>query len=617
MPIMLMVIKYMELCYLKNCKNPADFICSCSSGLLICSQHVLTHQDMGFHSLQLLHMRLEKSVERKAVKVLTTTIANLNEAINIAKSRAEELILQINVSLGETLKTLYGQKEYYENLLENCKNPKGISKNCYKNIWKSLEMLGSNQLWKITEFNDTGNINPFFTTLKEILAQLAQPLNADAMEKIVKSANSDFSFRETLDFFNEIQGKDLKLVHTNAEFLIKELKKPENVKLLPVTTKTFSPGCNKYTGLGILFSHTPEIKANLTINSLIHNFLETELAKAVIKTAKNFKSLKPLLPDLISLPTRNIVDFISTIKFTFTLTNQELLQTLMGVCEFKQHCTLLKQFLLMGQGDFFHLLFEELFIYQRVKDLDTLFEECYWKTNAKKIPEKVFKTLSLKHDEDFIVLEWDSYKLDMDVRYPLSLLLSKEVIRELQKVFSFVWQLRRVDFLLKQNSYKRKILGFCLPNELKVLLHKLNIFRFRLTGFINLSMFFFLEEVIEASWKKFTSAVIVAEDLEDLDMAVKELVQYVHLYNLLNAKALYQKFFDILRLIIKFIDLQYEVENSIVLDEESSDNDYSDSAELLSELESDFSSDLEQFKSELLYSQNQVFSYFHVNLNDL
>lgn len=607
----------MEVCYIKGCNNLADFTCSCNANLFICSQHVLTHQDMGFHSLQLLYAKLEKSVERKAIKVLSTTISNLNEAINLAKNRAEELILQINVSLGSTLTALYGQKEYYENLLINCQNPKGVNKIFYKEIWRSLSALGSKDLWKIKDFSGGVQVNPILLALKGALDQLAQPLNVEMMGKLLQNANSDFSFREILEFFSEIPDKDLELVHKNADFLIKELKKPELVNLISTPSKVFKPSCHKFTGLGILFSHHPKLTPNLTINPIINNFLETELTKTVIKTAKNLKSLKPLLPDLINLPTSNIVDFISSINFTFTLTNQELIQTLLENFEFKQYCNLIKQFLLMGQGDFFHLLFEELFIYQRVKNLDTLFEECYWKTNARKIPEKIFKSLTLKQDEDFIIIEWDSYKLDMEIKYPLSLLLSKDIVKELHRVFSFIWQLKRVDFLLKQNSYQRKILGCCLPADLKALLHRLNIFRFKLTGFINLSMFFFFEEVIETGWKKFNNSVSVAEDLEDLDLAIKELVQYVQLYNFLNAKLLYQKFFSILRLIIKFIDLQYEIENSIVLDEESSDNDYSDSAELLKELESDFSAEFDQFKSELIYSQNQLFAYFHLNLNDL
>ena len=608
----------MEFCYLEKCKNRADFICSCKSNLLVCKQHVLSHQDMGFHSLQLLYTKLDKPIQDKAIKVLSSTVASLNEAILIAKHRSEELIERINLSLASTLTSLYTQKEYYEEMLNKCKSSRGISKVDYKNLWRMLNILGSRDLWKITDYTGDVLVNPILISLREGLKNLSRDLNDKVEIELIQKASSNFVFREMMDFVAQLKNTDLETSIKNAQKVCNKLKSPEFLRLPLEEFKVFRPNFDKFSGLGIMFNFKEELIPDLSLSPVVGQFLQAEFTKTVIKTAKNLNKLKHFLPEVLGdLQMTNMVEFISGVHSSFSLTNQELIRMLLDKYEFMPYCNLIKQFFLFGQGDFYYLMFEELFINDRIIDLDSLLEECYWKSNAKKIPEKLFKSLTIKQDDDFTALDWESYKLDLDLKYPLSLFIPKEVFYSLNKIFSFIWQLRRVDFTLKQISYKRKLLSFRLPSTLKSLLHRMNLLRFRLTSFINVSLFFFMEEVIEVAWKRFVSLVVSAEDLEDLDLAIKDLVKYVQLYNFIGAKALYSKFFNLLRLIIRFVDLQQDIEKSLEKEAKVRSYNYSNSANLLQEISKEFESELDLFKSELHYSQNKLFYYFQLKLNEL
>jgi hypothetical protein len=573
---------------------------------------------MGLHSLQLLYTKLDKPIEDKAIFILTSTVKSLNEAINIAKLRSEELIERINLSLADTLTSLYTQKEYYEEMLKKCKNSKGISKVDYKNLWRMLNVLGSRDLWKITDYSGDVLVNPVLISLRENLSITSRQLNEKLEIDLIQKSSSNFVFREMIEFISQLKSTNFELSIKNASKICNKLKSPEYLKLPLADFKVFEPKFDKFSGLGIMFNYKEEVVPDLSLSPVVTGFLHQEFTRQVIKTARNLNSLRHYLPEILGdFKMIDLVDFMNGVYATFSLTNQELIRVLMEKYEFLEYCNLIKQFFLFGQGDFYYLIFEELFVNDRIIDLDSLMEECYWKSNAKKIPEKLFKTLALKQDDHFVALECEGYKLDFELKYPLSLFISKETLSSLNRVFSFIWQIRRVDFLLKQISYKRKILSFRLPSDLKALLHQMNLLRFRLTSFINASLFFFMEEVIEVAWKRFLSLVTSSEDLEDLDMSIKDLIKYIQLYNFIGTKELFLRFFNLLRLTIKFVDLQQEVEKSLVIDEESSEDDYSDSHLTLKEISQSFNSELEEFKSLLHYSQNKLFYHFQLKLNEL
>lgn len=92
------------------------------------------HNDLGIHRLKLLYVILDSSQKQTVFDNILPTIKNLDSAILYAKQQSELIIKNIQESTLSSIKSLETQKKYYENLINICRSPLGISKNDYDSI---------------------------------------------------------------------------------------------------------------------------------------------------------------------------------------------------------------------------------------------------------------------------------------------------------------------------------------------------------------------------------------------------------------------------------------------------------------------------------------------------
>lgn len=611
----------MEVCYIKNCRNEAQFFCSCRNNFYICEEHLPNHQEVGFHSMQLLYMKLRPETKERVITSLTKTLQSLDESIAFAKHRADSLISQIKHSLDSALKSLNKLKTYYLDIKTKCNNPKGISRNDYQSVCRILNDFGVKELYKITDFSYTVVINPSLHSLKKLIDDLEKNPN-NLIEDYAFKARQDYVFIELLDFLSEFNWKKVKVASLVAMKIVREARKKSFIPAIRKNSKEIQI-LNKdneiLKGIGFLFDEVVEYSGNVTLAPVISSFLKQELTKTVLSTCTNLNSIRAFLPkEMENFSTStSVVDFVKKVETIYTLTNSELIKVLMQKFDFPLYCSIIKQFFLFGQGEFYYLLFEEMFLYNRTRDLESLFEECIFKSNARHLPEKCWKDIKLKNDEQFFSLEWDSFTIHYKVDYPLNLFISKEVFSDLQQIFSFIWQVRRVDFILKQNSNSRQIMKFPINSDLRSLLHNLQIARFRFIVFIGNSLFFIMEEVIEKAWKRFNSRISAALSLEDFDFAIKEMTFTIKQRVFINEKSLNDSFFAILSLLIDFVDIQREVEIPIISGEDTDMFEYSEAKERLEKVVEGFDDCYRKFKQNVACSsyKSTCGSFFYQSFN--
>lgn len=597
----------MEVCYIENCQNEAKFFCSCRNNLYICQKHLPEHQELGYHSMQLLYLKLHPETKSKILASATKTIQSLNESISFAKNRANSLISQINNSLESTLKSFNKMKLHYEGIIKKCNNQKGISRNDYQGIKHILDDFGVKDMFRISEFSSIPAINSSLQSLKALINDLSTKLQIKDIENYSKKSRDDYVFKELIEYLSQFSWEKVKKASLAAMKILQETKKKSLIelpKMIKNDINLFSTEEEIYTGIGFLFEEKVDYKVNVTLGPAISSLLKQELTKTILNTCANINAIRPFLPKELENFSLNssIVDFVKSVETTFILTNSELVKVLMHKFDFYTYCLIIKQFFLFGQGEFYYLLFEELFLHNRIQDIGSLFKECIYRSNARLLPEKCWKEIQFKGDDNFYALEWDSFMIHYKVDYPLNLFISKEVFTDLQQIFSLVWQVRRVDFIIKQNPNNRLIMKYKINSELTSLLHNLQILRFRFIVFIGNSLFFIMEEVIESAWKRFKSRISSALNLENFDYAIKEMTFAIKERVFINNKELSDVFYKILSLIIQFVDLQREVEIPIMSNEDTDLFDYSETKERLENIVKKFEKRYKKFKQSLVCS---------------
>lgn len=237
--------------------------------------------------------------------------------------------------------------------------------------------------------------------------------------------------------------------------------------------------------------------------------------------------------------------------------NSHILESLRA--ELKQHLYALKQFLLLGQGDFFsdlmtglHAEFENkvgiVGIYNYV--LTGIVESSIKSTNAVELPAFVLNRLRVELDRDasddtqhmFGIPKdgeyndertgWDIFMLKYDAPDRLAAILGEEALTKYRQVFSFLFGMKRVEFMLtltwrQSTSLQHALQTFAQYNGINAtsnedfafalsLLRKISMTRQSMTHFVtNLKSYLFFE-VLDGSWKLLLYQIEQARSLDDV-----------------------------------------------------------------------------------------------------
>jgi gamma-tubulin complex component 3 len=224
-----------------------------------------------------------------------------------------------------------------------------------------------------------------------------------------------------------------------------------------------------------------------------------------------------------------------------------------------QHLFALKQFLLLGQGDFYSSLLDGIHqefegrrgivgVYRHT--LAAIVDSALRGTNASDFPEFVLKRLQvelrLSADEDArymfgcskesdadVRTVWDIFLLEYSVPDPLVAIVHAKAVESYRKLFLFLFNLRRVEFMLNLTWRHSAVLQHALQTaaqhnginvsiskayaQATVLLRQIAITRQSMMHFVVNLKSYLMFEVLEGGWKQLVHGI---EESKTLDQVI-------------------------------------------------------------------------------------------------
>eukprot|EP00546_Thalassionema_frauenfeldii_P021887 CAMPEP_0178906262 /NCGR_PEP_ID=MMETSP0786-20121207/6726_1 /TAXON_ID=186022 /ORGANISM="Thalassionema frauenfeldii, Strain CCMP 1798" /LENGTH=326 /DNA_ID=CAMNT_0020577947 /DNA_START=808 /DNA_END=1785 /DNA_ORIENTATION=+ len=171
---------------------------------------------------------------------------------------------------------------------------------------------------------------------------------------------------------------------------------------------------------------------------------------------------------------------------------------------------------------------------------------------------------------------WDNFQLDYNVPGPITAIVHDAAMDHYHQVFSFLWALKRVEFLLnltwrQSTNLNHAIISFAQYHAIKIsshqpyaqaitLLRRISMARQSMMHFItNLKSYLFFE-VLEGAWKTLSARIEQGDSLDDLIQAhddyLKEIIQMSLLFNESGDASLGSQLYCLLSLVLKFCTLQ-------------------------------------------------------------
>ncbi|KAL1528856.1 hypothetical protein AB1Y20_010179 [Prymnesium parvum] len=219
-----------------------------------------------------------------------------------------------------------------------------------------------------------------------------------------------------------------------------------------------------------------------------------------------------------------------------TRANSYLLRLMLDKYMLQQHCLNLKQYLLLGKGDFVQQLMEHLApqLAKRVSDLHrhqflSLVESAIRSSASSEPTAEAEVTLLLEHLDVQLLKDpggsgWDSFSLDYRVESPLSTVLSASALAEYRQAFTFLWRLKRVEHALTGVWRKHGTTARLLQHHFQrdPIMHGCHLLRNEMIHFVCNLQYYLKFEVIECSWDDLLRKLSAASEFEELLAAHRE-----------------------------------------------------------------------------------------------
>uniref|UniRef100_K3WEA1 Uncharacterized protein n=1 Tax=Globisporangium ultimum (strain ATCC 200006 / CBS 805.95 / DAOM BR144) TaxID=431595 RepID=K3WEA1_GLOUD len=208
-------------------------------------------------------------------------------------------------------------------------------------------------------------------------------------------------------------------------------------------------------------------------------------------------------------------------------TNEYLIRTLNEKYQLVDHCRALKRYLLLGQGDFIQYLMDLLGpelskratqIYRHT--LTNVLETALNSSNAK------FETTDILARLDVELLQastgdsgWDIFSLHYKLTSPVNTVINDAAMAQYQRIFHFLWRLKRVEHALSGSWSKDMNLGHMIQGRLPnitPIIHKCQLLRSEMIHFTSNLHNYMMFEVLETSWHKLVKDLKAAKDLDEL-----------------------------------------------------------------------------------------------------
>lgn len=220
-------------------------------------------------------------------------------------------------------------------------------------------------------------------------------------------------------------------------------------------------------------------------------------------------------------------EFEHLLNTAYKEVSQKALELLFGNYKLRSHFRGLRQYLLLGQGDFIRHLMDLL-----KSELDKPSSECRFH-NILSVLESAMRSTNAQFDEpdvtnrlDCRLLDatspqasgWDIFSLVYKVDGPISTIFTEEKVRDYIEIFRQLWRTKRVEHVLtslwsSQMFYSKKANALPL---LSPAFHRANILLTDMIHFMQHFQNFIMFEVVECSWVELVAATDIAKDVDDV-----------------------------------------------------------------------------------------------------
>ncbi|GES99979.1 gamma-tubulin complex component 3 homolog [Rhizophagus clarus] len=213
----------------------------------------------------------------------------------------------------------------------------------------------------------------------------------------------------------------------------------------------------------------------------------------------------------------DIIALESSIDATYTATSQRLLNILFTKYKLEKHLTALKQYLLLGKGDFIQHLMVQLgpglskpsnTLYRH--NLTGTLEAAIRASNAQYDDPDILRRLDVRLLEvSSGDLGWDVFSLDYHVDSPINTIFTPQEMQRYLKLFNFLWRLKRVEHDLS-SAWRRNTTSARSLYQIKEIKKEINASRLvcsEMIHFVYQLQYYILFEVIECSWDELVTEI--------------------------------------------------------------------------------------------------------------
>lgn len=236
--------------------------------------------------------------------------------------------------------------------------------------------------------------------------------------------------------------------------------------------------------------------------------------------------------------------------------SQKALELLFGNFKLRSHFRGLRQYLLLGQGDFIRHLMDLL-----KHELDKPASECRFHNilsvleSAMHSTNAQFEDPDVKNRLDCKLLDvpspnatgWDIFTLIYKVDGPISTVFTEEKIRDYIDIFRQLWRTKRVEHVLtslwSEQMLRTKDANSESP-ELRPVLHEANVLLQGMIHFIQHHQNYIMFEVVECSWVELNAATDLAKDVDEVIAAHDNYLRKIKKGTLCQNDALFDCIFE-------------------------------------------------------------------------
>lgn len=275
--------------------------------------------------------------------------------------------------------------------------------------------------------------------------------------------------------------------------------------------------------------------------TMVPSFLSEEQARKILCTGKavNFlhhvcqnsaqqADLPPPHPVECLLDGQQEDSFMEFLEQTYHARNCRVLSVLNTQFKFKDHLQALRQFLLLGQGDFVRHLMDVLDeqLSQRADHLrehvlKAALDEAVRTTNAQFVDPDMLKRLEIKLlDINPSDTGWDVFSLFYRVDGPIGMVFTPYCMSLYLRLFNHMWRIKHMEYVATaawmQQTIDLKVKNCQRLTESQCMLHQCHILLSEMIHFMQQVQYYMVFEVIECAWAELESRVEQAQDLDQV-----------------------------------------------------------------------------------------------------